>query len=93
REDFSSSERKNVRTFFVKSSGTVIGIVTEPYFQYDIDKHPDIQVAVAHLISNGLITDITSANCPMYRIHEPLADWLKQPSHSSKRTRKEPRAA
>ena len=93
REDFSRPENQSIRTFFVKSSGTVIGIMSEPSFQYDNGEHPDIQAAVSYLLSKGFVTDITTANCPMYRVQESLIDWLKKPNHSSKRTREKPRAA
>ena len=93
REDFSHPENKSIRTFFVKSQGTVIGIMSEPSLQYDTGTHPDIQAAVSYLISKGFVTDITTTSCPMYRVQEVLIDWLKKPNHSSKRTREKPRAA
>ncbi len=92
REDVCQPENKHIRNFFVLSAGTVLGIVSEPCFQYDTGTHPDLQVAVSYLVSKGLVTDITTSNCPMYRVQESLIDRLRKPNHSSKRTRV-PRAA
>lgn len=84
RESFCSLEGKNVRAFFVKDSGTMIGFPSEPCFEFHTDKLPDIHPAVLHLALHGFITDITPGNCPMYRVHEKLIDWLKKPNNSFK---------
>lgn len=76
RADFSGTEGKAVRAFFVKPSNIVIGFTSEPCFEYHTDKHPEIGAAVLLLAQHGFITDITSGNCPMYRVHEHLVDRL-----------------
>jgi hypothetical protein len=76
RADFSAAEARHVRAFFVKASNTTIGLVSEPCFEYHTDKHPDLRPAVLFLSQHGFITDITPGNCPMYRVHEKLVDWL-----------------
>lgn len=76
RTDFSSADGRHVRAFFVKSSRSMIGLVSEPCHEYHTDKHPDLQAAVLHLEQHGFITDITPGNCPMYRVHEKLVDRL-----------------
>lgn len=86
RSDFSGQDGRNVRAFFVKESNTVLGFVSEPCFEYHTDKHPDIRPAVLHLAQHGFITDITLGNCPMYRVHEKLVDWLMKPNDSFKPT-------
>jgi hypothetical protein len=93
RESFCSAEGKNVRAFFVKSSNTTIALISEPCFEFHTDELPDLHPAVLHLARHEFITDITPGNCPMYRVHEKLIDWLVKPNPSSKRTREKPRAA
>jgi hypothetical protein len=84
RSDFSPTENRHVRAFFVKESNTSLGFVTEPSFEYHTDKHPDLRAAVLHLAQHGFITDITPGNCPMYRVHETLVDALLRPNNSFK---------
>jgi hypothetical protein len=76
REDFSQSDRRHVRSFFVKASNTTIGFTSEPCFEYHTDKHPELTAAVTHLAKHGFISDITPGNCPMYRMHEHFVDRL-----------------
>lgn len=82
RESFSSPEGQGIRAFFVKDSGTMIGLLSEPCFEFHIDKLPNLQAAVLHLARHDFITDITPGNCPMYRVHEKLIDWLTKPNQS-----------
>ena len=76
REDFSGPEGKGTRAFFVKSSRTTIGFTSEPCFEYHTDKHADVRAAVLVLEQHGYVTDISSGNTPMYRVHESLVDQL-----------------
>lgn len=76
RVDFSTPEGKNVRAFFVKESGTIMGFVSEPCFEYHTDKHPDLRPAILLLIQHGFISDITPGKTPMYRVHEKLVARL-----------------
>ncbi|GEM_PF-637019 len=82
REALSDEDSRNVRAFFVKDSRTMIGFLSEPCFEFHTDKHPDLQAAVLHLERFGFISDITRGNCPMYRVHEELVDWLVRPNSS-----------
>lgn len=84
RQAFTSPEGKNIRAFFVKDSKTMIGFLSEPCFEFHTDEHPDLNAAVLHLARNEFITDITPGNCPMYRVHEKLIDWLARPNKSFK---------
>lgn len=84
RQAFTSSEGKYIRAFFVKESGTMIGFLSEPCFEFHTDEHPDLHAAVLHLARHEFITDITPGNCPMYRVHEKLIDWLMKPNNSFK---------
>jgi len=84
RQAFTSNEGRNVRAFFVKESGTMIGMLSEPCFEFHTDEHPDLHAAVLHLARHEFITDITPGNCPMYRVHEKLIDWLMRPNNSFK---------
>ena len=79
---FGSAEGKNVRAFFVKPSNTMIAVLSEPCFEFHTDEHPDLHAAVLHLARHEFITDITTGNCPMYRVHERLIDWLLRPNNS-----------
>ncbi|MBU4609641.1 hypothetical protein IMZ29_03475 [Achromobacter sp. GG226] len=76
RSDFSTPDGRNVRAFFIKTSNTVMGFVSEPSFEYHTDKHPDLRPAMLLLIEHGFISDITPAGTPMYRVHEKLVDRL-----------------
>lgn len=84
RQAFTSDEGKNVRAFFVKESGTMIGFMSEPCFEFHTDEHSDLNAAVLHLARHEFITDITPGSCPMYRVHEKLIDRLMRPSKSFK---------
>src|SRR5690606_18090963 len=84
REALSDEGSRHVRAFFVKDSRTTIGFLSEPCLEFHTDKHPDLQAAVLHLERHGLISDITPGNCPMYRVHEELVDWLVRPNKSFK---------
>jgi hypothetical protein len=84
REAFADPDSKGIRAFFVKDSRSMIGFLSEPCFEFHTDKHPDLQAAVLHLERLGLISDITPGNCPMYRVHEELVDWLVRPNESFK---------
>ena len=84
RQAFADPDSKGIRAFFVKDSRTMIGFLSEPCFEFHTDKHPDLQAAVLHLERLGLISDITPGNCPMYRVHEELVDWLMRPNNSFK---------
>ena len=84
RQAFTSSDGKNIRAFFVKDSGTMIGFLSEPCFEFHTDEHPDLHAAVLHLSRHDFITDITPGNCPMYRVHEKLIGWLMRPNNSFK---------
>lgn len=86
RDDFSSHEGRNVRSFFVKESTTMIGFLSEPCFEYHTDKHPDLRAAVHCLEQHGFISDITPGSCPKYRVHEHLIDWLVGPNKGFNRT-------
>lgn len=86
RSDFSMPTERNVRAFFVKTSNTMIGLVSEPCFEYHTDKHPDIHPAVLYLAQHDFISEITPGNCPMYRVHEKLVDWLMKPNNSFRPT-------
>ena len=79
REAFTSPEGKNVRAFFVKESDTMIGFLSEPCFEFHTDKLPELRPAVLHLALHEFIPDITPGNCPMYRVHQKLVDWLMKP--------------
>jgi len=82
RTDFSTPTGRNVRAFFVKKSGTIMGFVSEPCFEYHTDKHPDLRPAILCLVQHGFISDITPGNTLMYRVHEKLVDWLLKPGTS-----------
>ena len=84
RAAFADPDSKGIRAFFVKDSRTMIGFLSEPCFEFHTGKHPDLQAAVLHLERLGLISDITLGNCPMYRVHEELVDWLMRPNNSFK---------
>lgn len=84
RSDFSGPDGANVRLLFVKASNAVLGFVSEPCFEYHTDKHPDLRPAILFLEQHGFITDITPGNCPMYRVHERLLDWLMRSNNSFK---------
>lgn len=75
-EDFLPTKNRHVRAFFVKKSTAIMGFVSEPAFEYCPEKHPDIRAAVLYLQQHGFISDITTGNCPMYRIHEKMIDQL-----------------
>jgi hypothetical protein len=81
REAFTSAEGKNIRAFFVKTSGTMIGLLSEPCFEFHTDKLADLHAAALHLSRHEFTTDITPGNCPMYRVHESLIDWLNKPNN------------
>lgn len=76
RFDFSQPENCHIRAFFIKRSSTSIGIASEPSFEYHPEKHPDIRAAVLHLEQLGFVSDISSGNTPMLRVHEKLVDAL-----------------
>ena len=76
RVDFSDPEHRNTRAFFVKSSKTSIGMLSEPCFEYHTDKIDNLLAAVLFLEREGFISDITPGNCPMYRMHEHFVDRL-----------------
>lgn len=76
KEDFSNAEHQDTRAFFVKSSNTSIGFLTYPCFEYYTDKLENLQPAVLFLERKGFISNITSGNCPMYRMHEHFVDRL-----------------
>lgn len=76
REDFSQPANRGVRAFFLKSSKTYIGFVSEPAFEYHTDKHPDARAAALLLESHGYVTDISPGDTPMYRVHESLVSLL-----------------
>jgi len=76
RSDITSEQGRYVRTFFVKTSTSTIGFVSEPCFEYHTDKLPSLRAAVVHLEETGFIKDITPGNCPMYRIQEKMIDHL-----------------
>jgi hypothetical protein len=80
REDFCSTGGENIRKFCVIGKGVAIGFLSEPCFEYDLSKHPDIQAAVDYLVSTGFVTNVTAGNLPMYRVHESLIDRLKRPN-------------
>lgn len=77
RTDFSGPDGSTVRAFFVKSSTTSIGFVSEPAFEYHTDKHADILAAVRLLEQRGYVSDVTPGSTPMYRVHECLVDRLR----------------
>lgn len=81
RDAFADPGSKGIRAFFVKDSRTTIGFTSEPCFEFHTDKCSDLQAAVLHLERLGLISDITPGNCPMYRVHEELVDWLMRPNN------------
>lgn len=76
RADFSPEDNRHVRAFFVKTSRSSLGFVSEPAFEYHTDKHPDLRAAIAYLEQHGFITDITPGKFPMYRVQEKLVDAL-----------------
>jgi len=82
REAFRSNDGAYVRAFFVKKSTTSIGFLSEPCFEFHTDIYPELNAAVLHLERHGFIKDITPGNCPMYRVHEELIDWLQRPVKS-----------
>ncbi|MEN5347404.1 hypothetical protein ABE599_27135 [Achromobacter mucicolens] len=86
RADFSSSEGRGVRAFFVKESNTLIAFTSEPSFEYHTDKHPNLRAAVLLLAHHGFVSDMSLGKTPMYRVHESLVDQLTRPNNSSKPT-------
>jgi len=64
------------REFFVKSSGTKVNR-SESYFEYHTDVHSDLGAAISYLKELGFIEDITTGNCPMYRMREHFVDRLR----------------
>lgn len=76
REDFSPPDKQHYRCFFVKDSGSILGFVSEPSFEYHQDKHLNLHAAVAYLEQHGFISDITSGHTKRYRVHEKLVDAL-----------------
>jgi hypothetical protein len=76
RSDFSQSENRHIRAFFIKRSSASMGKASEPCFECHPDKHPGSRAAVLHLEQHGFVSDISSGNTPMYRVHEKLVDAL-----------------
>jgi len=76
KEDVRKPELSSVRRFFVKSKRTSVNS-SEASFVYHTDEHPDISAAVAHLEELGYIEDITTGNCPLYRMRENFVDNLR----------------
>lgn len=76
KEDVKKHDFQNVREFFVKSSKISINR-EEPCFEYFTDVHQDIKVAVKLLEDLGFIQEITSNNCPMYRMKEHFVELLR----------------
>ncbi|MEA1028388.1 hypothetical protein T3A99_07375 [Pseudomonas sp. N-137] len=74
--DLRAEGGSGVRVFFVKSSYSMIGFASEPYFELHTDKHLDLSAAIQFLLDQGLIIDITPGNAPMYRMSERLVDLL-----------------
>lgn len=75
--DVRKSENANVRRFFIKSSKTTVNI-DKDHFEYHTDVHADLDAAINHLERLGYIEDITSGNCPKYRMREHFVDLLQK---------------
>lgn len=84
RADFSSTEGRAVRAFFVKESNTLIAFTSEPSFEYHTDNHLNLRATVLLLAHHGFVSDMTLGNTPMYRVHECHVDQLTTPNNSSK---------
>lgn len=76
-KDFKNPDNSGVRKFFVKSSTTTVNS-GERSFEYHTDVHPNIGAAMFYLADIGYIEDITSGNCPIYRMYEHFVDRLKR---------------
>lgn len=76
KEDVKAPALQSVREFFVKCSGSIINR-NEPYFEYHTDKHSDLTAAIRYLEELGYVEDITSSNCPMFRMKESFIDRLR----------------
>ncbi|MCR9277843.1 MAG: hypothetical protein NXH85_07685 [Pseudomonadaceae bacterium] len=70
KNDFRSEEGRTTRVFFLKSSKTSMGRISEPAFAYYTDEHRDLQAAVRYMAELGYVLDITPGNTPMYEITE-----------------------
>jgi hypothetical protein len=78
RTDVSSPAGEHTRNFFLKTSGTVTGIVTESFFEYHTDVYPDALAGVHELERLGYVRNLTPAGTPMYRMTDPFVDRLKR---------------
>lgn len=68
----------STREFFVKSSVTHFAAnPSAPCFEYHTDVHSDLGAAISYLKELGFIEDITTGNCPMYRMREHFVDRLR----------------
>ena len=76
KEDVKKPEFATVRQFFVKSSRTTV-ILSEPSFEYHTDVHLDLAPAIAYLEELWHIVNVTSGNCPKYRMREQFVDKLR----------------
>jgi hypothetical protein len=74
--DVQNPELTYVREFFTKSSRTSLN-VSAPCFQYHTDVHADLSAAMAYLQELGYVEDITTGNCPNYRMKENFVDLLR----------------
>ena len=75
-KDVKNPDFPGVRTFFVKSSRTLVNR-SEPSFEYHTDVHPELNAAILHMKDLGYIEDITPKDCPKYRFYEHFYDLLK----------------
>lgn len=75
-EDVNNPDFSEVRTFFVKDSGTLI-CKAEPSFDYYTDVHSDIKAALSYMEDLGYIKEITPKDCLKYRFHEHFYALLK----------------